>query len=456
MPKITTSDLKPGDAIVFINKYYLDNATTSTPIEERYDDADYEDHIAMFSHFDEAGNPVVIHSIQGDTPSKPSGLIESTLQKVLNKIDTFSTINNETGEKKTITRRYDVEFQVFRYQDKSLAKEALTFLKLWHDYDIPYDTARLNEKLKLEDEEEYGAEDFYRLAKKRYETEGKFRALKYAVRRAESLTQSSLHGKGHGLTCSMSFVLAFQVAELDKYVSTLTEVNSQLKIGETKLYNSDKHAVFNPNHLPPIYVNYLEAIKNENKLKQKYYVTSLQFCRPGFDIYTFNHQSFPIDAKCIGVAGIVYLFNQSPNWQQIGVLDLGGTRPFTKEAVEAYRKKREIVQRRKEAKRYLFALQGHFGSYLGENQAKFAESLRVVKANVTEVKSTPTTPEKPSVPMPTPPNSDPHHHYRSLSRLPLKAANNAKPNVARALFFSSIEDKIAQEVSPPFQLEIKR
>lgn len=463
MPEVTIKDLQPGDAVIFVNRYYTEDTTPETTIEARYEtDSDYEDHIAMFSHFDKTGNPIVVHSIDGTegykSTSKPSGLVESTLQNIINRTETYDVTDHTSGETKKITRRYDVNFKIFRFTgtDPDLAIKALAYLHIWKEFRIPYDAKRLQAKIDLEDTKCFDGNDFFKLASDKYATEGKFRALKYAVRREGCLTQPGLTRDliGRGLTCSMTFTLAFQVAELEEYVATINEINTKRKAdGENTIHNSDKYAKYNLDTTPPIYARYLETLKSSIPAEKKdeaipFYVNSLQFCRPGFDIFSFTHKSFPIDCKCIGVAGIRTLFNGSASWQEVGDLQLEVRPPFTEEERIKYRATRKAILAITAERRKLLTLQGFFGTQVNKRVIDLAMSLRT-RPHPEETMSAPTTPDRLRTSAPALPSSAPRIPMGNYSTAPLLPPGDS---VRRGLIFNTVSRRAPIETLPRAEL----
>lgn len=307
------TDLVPGDIIFFENNYKDKNMQHSH---------DYIDHVAMYDGLNDQNIPMIIHSITSERgyyyPEKASGLCKTSLRALT------GLIQKESGHPDV---HYDVTYKVFRFKDKSIANRALDVIRKQAQFRIPYDEKRLNEKLAREDSlDENG---FKELGKSLYRETGIYRSLKYAARSSSVLTRTRGNGIGRGLTCSMSVILAFQIAEL--------LIDNKVSEFSTGTWASDKYAPISVNinkHYPAAYINYIKTLRlnsdgrrTERDLKLSYDFWMDKRCPP--EAYT--HTSFAVDAKTIGAAGLfAYMLENDAAWEFKDIL-VAETRHFTVE-----------------------------------------------------------------------------------------------------------------------------
>lgn len=170
--------------------------------------------------------------------------------------------------------------------------------------------------------------DLQRLGEENYRPHGVYRSIKYASRFPLPLTRTRVDGIGRGLTCSMTVILAFQIAEL-RHKKLVTSISTQTDLSDTWI--SDKHSQKKDTFpFPAGYQAYLSDIR----------VTSARTeprTRPGYTCWTgkdctpekFCHETFPIDTKSIGVAcPYLHLVEKNTTRHDLGKLDVC-TRNFT-------------------------------------------------------------------------------------------------------------------------------
>lgn len=281
----------------------------------------YINHVGMFAEYNEAGLPLIIHSISSSighyTPTAQAGLCISTLRALKNRIQVEEGFPN---------KRYDVSFHVFRTNlDPSLAEEALIILQQQARFRIPYDEKRLSEKIEREDSG-MSDQDLKKLGETNYRTEGLYRSIKYAARYPLPLTRTRMDGIGRGLTCSMTLILAFQIAEL-RHKGLITSIATL-----PDAWISDKYGpAYKELDLPVEYKAYLEKLRGnslriEAKTLFSYSFWASKECSPE----TFSHQTLPVDAQTIEAAGLFFHMNENATWINMGELDVPH-REFTTE-----------------------------------------------------------------------------------------------------------------------------
>ena len=295
------SYLQSGDVIFFRNMY-------KNPHNPNEEEQSYVDHVGLFAGYDETGNPQIVHSITGSKghyhPEKASGLCVTTLRALKQQIQ-------EDG------RYYDVVFSVFRSKFPKITEKALEILKQQATYRIPYDEQRLDEKLKRE--ETLAGEDFMHLGINSYHSAGIFRSIKYAARYPHPLTRTRGAGVGRGLTCSMSVILAYQIAELyldDKIIPVDSFVNE---------WPSDKYASSTLSHYHPFhteaYSQYLAGLRKFDVARkdQKGLKLSINFWKGHSDPQSYCHKTFFLDSKVVGAEGMfLYMQQNTAAWEYVG------------------------------------------------------------------------------------------------------------------------------------------
>lgn len=293
------SELKPGDVIFFENNYKGENPY------------DYVDHVAIYDGLNAEGQPTVIHCISNEQGYyyflRSSGLCRSTLRSLKD------LVQREEGYPDV---NYDVTYKVFRCENELIVHKALEILRNQVQYRIPYDEQRLQDKLAKEDA---GMEpdEFKDAAKAEYLISGKYRSMKYAAREPRMLTRTRNDGIGRGLTCAMTIILGYQIAEL----KLGDKVHAQ-RAGE---WASDKYASSTTllGHYPQAYVNYCQELRtrqyhpsSEPRLKLSYQFWKDDQCSPE----DYTHTTFAVDAKVIGAAGMYAYMLENPVWALQGVL----------------------------------------------------------------------------------------------------------------------------------------
>lgn len=308
------SELIPGDVIFFQNNYH------QTPESDAYS---YIDHVALFSGYNDFGHPQLIHSITSKKghyhPEAVSGVCQTTLRQLRNQLQ---------REKGYPDAHYDVEYKVFRFNDASIASNALRIIKKQTRYHTPYDELRLEEKLKREDQG-FTGNDFKLLAEARYKPVGIYQAIKYAAREGLMLFRPRINGIGRGPTCSMLVILGYQIAELlaQNLVNPIDHLSDDKWVSNKYAPRTDSASY------PVAYNAYLDTIQQD--------VDRVDSCsllaydcwnhQAGILPESYVHTSFAVDAKVIGAEGLyVYMQEKSESWTSLGTL-MVMDREFTSE-----------------------------------------------------------------------------------------------------------------------------
>ncbi|MDI1352977.1 MAG: hypothetical protein PSV35_09495 [bacterium] len=308
------SELVPGDIIFFTNNY-----KESKQAEHSYT---YVDHVAMFVGFDTNKIPMIVHSISAEKghyhPLKQSGLCYTSLRVLLNQYQ---------SDPKSSDNYYDVSYHVYRYGNPKIVARAQEILEKQAGFRLPYDEKRLDAKIKLEDQC-YEAEDFLKLGKETYETEGRYRAVKYAARYPQPWTRTRRDGVGRGITCSMAVILAFQVAELLE-IEAIKRFDEVPKRGTP--WVSDKYAKINEQiKISDLFLNYLKQIRDPQPpqyFESDCYLSSEFWNEDKLgSLDQFTHKTLAVDAKCTGAAGLQLFMEQHTSshpieqWHDKGML----------------------------------------------------------------------------------------------------------------------------------------
>lgn len=292
-------DLRPGDVIFFENNYQGE-----TPY-------DYVDHTAIYDGLNAEGQPTVIHCITSEQGYyyflRSSGLCRSTLRSLKN------LVQHEDGYDDV---SYDVTYKVFRCQNEHITEKALEILRNQLQYRIPYDELRLDEKIAREDEG-IDADDFKALGKEGYRSSGLYRSIKYAARHPMMLTRTRNNGVGRGLTCAMTVILGYQIAEL--------LLDDKVRAQGSYEWASDKYGASTTllGYYPEAYANYCQELRTqryqpgaEPHLKPSYQFWKDEACLPE----DYMHTTFAVDAKIIGSAGMYAYMLENSIWEFHGVL----------------------------------------------------------------------------------------------------------------------------------------
>lgn len=317
--------LKVGDIVVFRRRYYplgyqvLNGVVTNPqgePIAEPDYESDYDDHVAMYAGTDQNGQHMLLHSIHnGDPYDTKSGLCRTS----------FRPLNAQVDDGVA----YDTEYVVYRCKDEELAKRAYDLLNLQSANSIPYDSQRLEEMLAQENrfrEADRPVSDFLSIARDAYLKEGRYRAVKFAVR-PEQWVRTRSDGIGTGLICYTVVILAFQIAELN----AKGLINQELK--DSSIWNSDKYGVLQEEEeYSEDFLCYHRAITagitDHSKVNPKFRV-SADFWVPN-DEYP-SIESFtsilPLDAKNCSVSAMTAYFSEQQkgaqedvHWECLGVV----------------------------------------------------------------------------------------------------------------------------------------
>jgi hypothetical protein len=245
-----------------------------------------------------------------------SGLCISTLRALKNQVQVEDGFPD---------RIYDVSFRVFRVKDNpTLAKKALSVLQEQAKYRIPYDEFRL-EKM-LEREGRLSEQEYKESSERSYRARGIYQSIKYAARHPLPLIRVKIDGIGHGLTCIMAVILAYQIAELlEKNL-----VTSIAAVPDT--WVSDKHGPPTSDTLPACYSAYLAKLrKTSSRTDPKTSLSHSFWQATDRDLERFSHATFAVDAKVISTAALHLYMSENPIWEDLGALEVC-TREFTPRA----------------------------------------------------------------------------------------------------------------------------
>lgn len=140
--------------------------------------------------------------------------------------------------------RASKDYLVFRCKVPTLAVQATAFGKKWAMYQTPYDNDRkyVKEAFRNVFDNTYSAEAIPNEMARIFDEKGKFRAIKYATRREETLCYPDEAGESRGLTCTMFVILCFQVAALAPHVLTRTalgKASGTPRVSDKKLNEGD-------------------------------------------------------------------------------------------------------------------------------------------------------------------------------------------------------------------------
>jgi len=233
MPRadLTTADLQPGDLIIW-----------------KMGDGD-ANHVEMFtgaSHFAETS----IHAV--NTPAKDMTRVMPT---------SFSAASYK---------------HVFRCQNPVQVGKAVKFASQWAQYENRYDKPRIDVKSayrqmhrNLNTPAARVAAEMTRL----FFEKGRFRAMKYAARRASILCYPGDDGQsGHGMTCCMFAILCYQVAGIAKQVNKLDPASPRTRVSDKKMSAKDLavlEKMMALQHFPPgafrDYKLYVQGIQENNE-----------------------------------------------------------------------------------------------------------------------------------------------------------------------------------------------
>lgn len=352
-------DLRRGDLVFFENRYFTRCG------EEKVLDYTYIDHVGICTgRFNEVtledslvvSMPVIVHCIcdgyEHYYPESASNLCITTLIPLVNQ-------TQSVGE---MCQHFDVGYRIFRYHDMEVAELAASVLEQQLQYNIIYDSARLQRKY---DREELGWEpsDFERHAKQVFnDGEGLFRAIKFALRHPGPLMRRSnicrkdpRPDSKRGLTCSMAAVVAFQVAELRS--GLFRSVRGTLDTND--VWVSDKYGFADDELLQNLpaplcvkYQQYLQRIRRgkyhdaadgtdsvavegaldslslslrlDPKVLQRLQRDSFAAIdSEGSDCDSVPLlRSFAVDCKSVGAAGMWHYLQQHDDWEFVGELSI--------------------------------------------------------------------------------------------------------------------------------------
>ena len=200
------TELEIGDIIVFRRWYYPEgskvNDEKQVVLNDQRVSSDalhlYDDHVAMYAGHNAEGHPTLLHSIDSGEPYKSStyGLC-STLFRDLGLQSEPVDCENKEGP----VVYYHVEYLAYRCKDSVLAQAAFQILNAQVPHLIPYDHNRLDKMLKKE-QSLMANEDFLPLSLEAYQTEGRYRTIKFAARPEAWVRKRA---DGFGVTSVRSF-----------------------------------------------------------------------------------------------------------------------------------------------------------------------------------------------------------------------------------------------------------
>lgn len=195
---LTTADLSAGDLIVW-----------------KMGDSDAS-HVEMFtggSHFAATS----IHAV--NTPAKQ-------MQRVM------PTSFSAAGYK-----------HVFRCQRPEQVQKAVKFAQHWAQYENRYDKPRIDVKSayrQMHRNLNTSSAQVQAEMRRLFWVKGRFRAIKYAARRASILCYPGDDGEsGRGMTCCMFAILCYQVAGIAKQVNKLDPAQPFIRVSDKKMNGQD-------------------------------------------------------------------------------------------------------------------------------------------------------------------------------------------------------------------------
>ena len=131
------------------------------------------------------------------------------------------------------------------------------------------------------------------------------------------LTRTRTNGVGRGLTCAMTIILGYQMAEL--------LLDDKVRAQGPYEWASDKYGASTTllGYYPEAYANYCQELRTrrydprvEHHLKPSYQFWKDEACLPE----DYTHTTFAVDAKIIGSAGMYAYMLESSIWEFQGVL----------------------------------------------------------------------------------------------------------------------------------------
>ena len=165
---------------------------------------------------------------------------------------------------------------VFRCQRQTQRDKAVKFAQQWARYENRYDTQRIAIKTAFRAmHRNLGTPRASVLAQMRhlFATKGRFRAMKYATRRASILCYPGDDGEsGHGMTCCMFAILCFQVAGLAPHVDKLNANDPHTRVSDKKMSPADLAVLKKmmavqkfPNSAYEEYRLYVQGLQDQNE-----------------------------------------------------------------------------------------------------------------------------------------------------------------------------------------------
>lgn len=287
------NELKKGDIIIY------------------YDSFGIPEHVALYTgHIN--GKAYVTHQVTDDGPG-----LKTTILKPICDEDLIS----------------GASIGVFRVNNEKLAEKACEIILKWSRYQIPYDFVRSDGMNTICDDVKY---DAYKNAKYPKQellnyliSEGKldfYQRVKFAARRDCAPVKFIDNVANRGFHCVQIVILVYQVAELEDYVNTLSQIQ---EIEGADIWISDKHCpqdFAEEYNFPSSYLDYLKRIMP--------YRTKLN-CRPS--LIAWKYQKYPdidkfisefessmeLPAKICSVEGLeLWLNHKNDLWVGLGKLDL--------------------------------------------------------------------------------------------------------------------------------------
>jgi hypothetical protein len=228
---LTTADLQPGDLIVW-----------------KMGESDAS-HVEMFtggSHFPDTS----IHAV--NTPAKDMTRVMPT---------SFSAASYK---------------HAFRCLNADQVRKAIKYATQWAQYENRYDKPRIDVKTAYRQMHRNLGTPAPQIAaemQRLFWTKGRFRAIKYAARRASILCYPGDDGEsGHGMTCCMFAILCNQVAGIASHVNKLDSAQPFVRVSDKKMSPEDLRVLQKmmaiqgfPAGVFMEYQQYVQGLKEQNE-----------------------------------------------------------------------------------------------------------------------------------------------------------------------------------------------
>ncbi len=247
------------------------------------------------------------------------------------------------------------QLRILRCTNQSLAQNAAALALCWNDFLLPFGSPGRTQATAFENHYKDGAE-LQAALRLRFDQMGKYRAIKYAARRAGFLCYpTDGEGDGVGLFCSQFVTICYQVAGLLDVVDAAWAGDSQLRVCDKRMTKGDRKALeqrFTGTTLDYTqFCNYADMLANKDpyslgetamkpqetpKRKGIEYVPSLMFWKvkhgsiSNFPWTTKLTEGMLVDCKIVMPQGLFESLIRCNDWEDKGAL----VDPLAKEEFE--------------------------------------------------------------------------------------------------------------------------